>query len=669
MTPKSPNITVRVVGATDVGLIREHNEDRLTLLDLDSGEADFRQPRAIDLGAHGLLMVVCDGMGGAAAGEVAAQMAVDTMRREMAMHAPAGTIAASRATLPPGSQISSMTTPARLPRAARVDGVDTVDPTASGAIEPNPGSEDPVPTTTSQAQPSAEDPGARLLPEAPAASMQSVENPPQDLVTGPSASVDSDDPPMTEERLHALARQIRVAGQRANREIGDAASADPTKQGMGTTMTCMLLLRSHVLVGQVGDSRAYLWRAGKLTQITHDQSLVNQLLESGQITQEQAKAFEYTNVILQALGVQEGVDVVLSAESVRRDDRILLCSDGLSGLVTDEEIQAVLGSEDPVDEMAKRLIEMARAAGGPDNITGIIAHVTGDGASLPGAGDEVAYRPLYIDGDRPPERRAWMPSYGQPMGSGGMDLMGPSAIQNAPTGARPWRALTITLVLVVFALGLYLGLSRRGNPTPPLVQSKPQPGTSTPPKSTQPVVAAAGNPDLAVPADAGTGRPTVPPITVPPSVDAGKADAGPPPPDLATMAPTVEPQNTGPTDVDAKIDPVNAGPAGAKQPKKKPKKPRPPIDLTTPTMQPGVTPPSDPGQPPTGKEGPPSGEPSTKPEPSQAPAPPPSPAPVIEKPVPAPPTPPPVSIPIPAPPAPPVLVTPTVSPTASQPGK
>lgn len=669
MTPKSPNITVRVVGATDVGLIREHNEDRLTLLDLDSGETDFRQPRAIDLGAHGLLMVVCDGMGGAAAGEVAAQMAVDTMRREMALHAPAGAIAASRATLPSGSQISSMTTPARLPRAARADGVDTVDPTASGAIETSPSSEDPVPTSTSLAQPSAEDPGPSPHQEAPGAAMQSVENRPQELVEGPPASVDSDDPPMTEERLHELARQIRVAGQRANREIGDAASADVTKQGMGTTMTCMLMLRSHVLVGQVGDSRAYLWRAGKLTQITHDQSLVNQLLESGQITQEQAKAFEYTNVILQALGVQEGVDVVLSAESVRRNDRILLCSDGLSGLVTDEEIQAVLGSEDPVDEMAKRLIEMARAAGGPDNITAIIAQVTGDGASLPGAGDEVAYRPMYIDGDRPPERRAWMPSYGQPMGSGGMDLMGPSAIQNTPPGARPWRTLTIALVLVVFALGLYIGLSRRVNPPNPLVQIKPQPGTGVPPKAIQPVVAAAGTPDLAVPADADAGRPTVPPITVPPSVDAGKADAGPSPPDLATTVTVVDPQNTGPTEVDAKTDPGNAAPVGVKQPKKKPKKPRPPIEVTTPTMQPGVTPPPDPGQAPTGKDVPPSGEPSAKPEPSQAPAPPPSPAPVIEKPVPAPPTPPPVSIPIPAPPAPPVLVTPTVSPTASQPGK
>ena len=87
---------------------------------------------------------------------------------------------------------------------------------------------------------------------------------------------------------------------------------------MGTTLTGLLFIGSQIVVSQIGDSRAYLCRQGVSTQITHDQSLVNQLLDSGQITPEQAKLFEHSNVILQALGVQEDIEVVLSNETVRR---------------------------------------------------------------------------------------------------------------------------------------------------------------------------------------------------------------------------------------------------------------------------------------------------------------------------------------------------------------
>src|SRR5207302_11452470 len=100
-----------------------------------------------------------------------------------------------------------------------------------------------------------------------------------------------------------------------------------------------------------------------------------------QITAEQARFFEHSNVILQALGVQEEVEVQLSKVELRRGDRLLLCSDGLVGVVSDEEIAAVVGSIDDPGEAARILIEMADGAGGPDNITGIIAHV--DGAGVP----------------------------------------------------------------------------------------------------------------------------------------------------------------------------------------------------------------------------------------------------------------------------------------------
>ena len=112
---------------------------------------------------------------------------------------------------------------------------------------------------------------------------------------------------------------------------------------MGTTMTAVHLWRDAALIAQVGDSRAYVWRQGAFTQVTRDQSLVNQLLETGQITAEQAKFFEHSNVILQALGVQEEVEVQLSKVELRRGDRLMLCSDGLVGVVSDEEIGAVVG--------------------------------------------------------------------------------------------------------------------------------------------------------------------------------------------------------------------------------------------------------------------------------------------------------------------------------------
>src|SRR5205814_8313138 len=110
---------------------------------------------------------------------------------------------------------------------------------------------------------------------------------------------------------------------------------------------------------------AYLWRQGAFTQVTRDQSLVNQLLETGQITPEQAKFFEHSNVILQALGVQEEVEVQLSRVELRRGDRMMLCSDGLVGVVTDEEIGAVMASVDDPADTARILIELANGAGAP----------------------------------------------------------------------------------------------------------------------------------------------------------------------------------------------------------------------------------------------------------------------------------------------------------------
>lgn len=377
---QADHIRVRIVGATDVGLVREHNEDNFLIVDLDSGETDFLHQREYDLGERGAMLVVCDGMGGAAAGEVASHMAVESMRRQLlpqhdpALGEPVGVPAAVAVTPAPAPVV---------PPAAGPATVATISASSSpeGDAAPAAAGADPDSATTGERTPVA------------ATALKSPGTAPAKL------------------ELQAVARRLRDATVRANQEIYDAASIDITKTGMGTTLTALILLRDQVVVAQVGDSRAYLCRQGKLTQITHDQSLVNQLLDSGQITPEQAKLFEHSNVILQALGVQEDIEVVLSTETLRRGDRMLLCSDGLVGVVSDEEIQEVLTSFDDIEAAVHKLIDMARAGGGPDNITVIVAQAMGEGLVAPAAEDLVAYRVMTLEGDRLPERRSWPAEY------------------------------------------------------------------------------------------------------------------------------------------------------------------------------------------------------------------------------------------------------------------
>ena len=114
---------------------------------------------------------------------------------------------------------------------------------------------------------------------------------------------------------------------------------------MGTTCTAVGLVDDTLIVGQIGDSRCYVLRDGRLAQVTKDQSLAWQLIEAGAMTADEAKAFEHANIILQALGVQERVEVVLSQVELRQGDVVLVSSDGLHGPVTDEEILEVLQEE------------------------------------------------------------------------------------------------------------------------------------------------------------------------------------------------------------------------------------------------------------------------------------------------------------------------------------
>ena len=178
-----------------------------------------------------------------------------------------------------------------------------------------------------------------------------------------------------DELARRLVRAIEAAGLRIYQE----AKVDRTRRGMGTTVTAAALVDDHLFFAQVGDSRGYLLRAGNLVQLTRDQSLVNQLIEAGQLTEEEAETFEHNNIILQALGTADTVQVDLTFCELRRGDTLLLCSDGLSGMVRFDEIREVLRSASEPLEACKQLTERANQAGGHDNITVILVQFDGEG--------------------------------------------------------------------------------------------------------------------------------------------------------------------------------------------------------------------------------------------------------------------------------------------------
>jgi len=277
-------LKVRVFGRTDVGQIREHNEDNFLVADLTRRTRSLMESdREPPVGERGMLLGVCDGMGGAAAGEVASQLAVDIIYEK--------------------------------------------------------------------------------------------------LVQGDSPTNHDD-----------LARRLVQAVEEAGVRIFNEARADRTRRGMGTTATIAALMDSRLFVAQVGDSRAYVLRGDRFTQVSRDQSLVNQLIEAGQLTEEEAETFEHNNIILQALGTAETVQVDLTYVDLCRGDRLLVCSDGLSGMVRGDEMREVLLATRDSLEACKELTDRANRAGGHDNITVIVAEFDGPGLSAPAPDALISYQ-------------------------------------------------------------------------------------------------------------------------------------------------------------------------------------------------------------------------------------------------------------------------------------
>jgi len=369
--PAPRGIHVTVEAMTDVGLVREHNEDNFLVADLDAQRhltaADDAATDA-NVSEHGFLLAVCDGMGGAAAGEVASQMAVDAVF-EVMVHQGGTT------------------------------------------------------------------------------------------------------------HRDGFARRLVTAVEEAGNRIYSAAKMDRSRRGMGTTATVAGLRDKVLFVGQVGDSRAYVLRRGELVQITKDQSLVNQLVEAGQLTEEEAEGFEHSNIILQALGTTEDVQVDLTFLELRRGDVLMLCSDGLSGLVSADVLKDTLASAPSLRAACEALVERANEGGGHDNVTVVCARF--DGSALDEPEDPSVLRPSYqqyplpeagSEADAPSPRRTTMkvggpkpgadvkrPPMAEAVGlarsrSGGVAEDDPEV----PVRSFPWWWIAVGVLLVLVLGGVLL---------------------------------------------------------------------------------------------------------------------------------------------------------------------------------------------------------------------
>jgi len=250
-----------VFARTEIGCARERNEDAFLVLDLEHGSSGLVPPTEHrSMRPPGTVVAVCDGMGGAAAGDIASKMAVHELETVMRRRSPL---------------------------------IDV------GMVE----------------------------------------------------------------------RTMLEAVTSANQRIAQFARQYPDKRGMGTTMTAAAVFGPDVIIVQVGDSRAYIKRAGLLQQLTVDQNVVGQMIASGQIRPEEARHVRQRNVLLEAIGVQERVGPDLIRVRVQPGDVLLLCTDGLTGPLEDQRILSLMMQHDDPIRCCRALTEAACAAGGPDNVT------------------------------------------------------------------------------------------------------------------------------------------------------------------------------------------------------------------------------------------------------------------------------------------------------------
>jgi serine/threonine protein phosphatase PrpC len=190
------------------------------------------------------------------------------------------------------------------------------------------------------------------------------------IAIGEMVSLDAENPG-AESALDLLAGTLREA----NSELREAMRRQPELRGMGTTVTALLRTGNKIAVAHIGDSRAYLLRDGTLTQITHDHSFVQSLIDEGRITEAEAEGHPQRSLVTRVLTGQDEDEPDLAMREAHIGDRYLLCSDGLSGFVARDTIQEILVQAQPPGVTADRLVELAMRAGAPDNVTCIIGDI------------------------------------------------------------------------------------------------------------------------------------------------------------------------------------------------------------------------------------------------------------------------------------------------------
>ncbi|MGH3053596.1 MAG: Stp1/IreP family PP2C-type Ser/Thr phosphatase [Gaiellaceae bacterium] len=246
--------------------------------------------------------------------------------------------------------------------------------------------------------------------------------------------------------------------QEANRSIYDRASTDPSASGMGTTMTVALVEGMTVAIGHVGDSRAYLVRGEQMEQLTEDHSLVNELLKTGKLSEDEAQVHPQRSVITRAVGTDPDVDVDGFTIEAEDGDVFLICSDGLSDMVADEEIlELVHQNRDDLDKAVKALVAAANRGGGEDNITAVAFRISTE--APPSLEDTVAMPALTGGEDEPDEEtREYMDA-----DPGGDTMVVPPAelpVQPAADGRRVRIVLIAILLLALVAAAIVWWLVR-----------------------------------------------------------------------------------------------------------------------------------------------------------------------------------------------------------------
>lgn len=172
-------------------------------------------------------------------------------------------------------------------------------------------------------------------------------------------------------------RAMDICVDNANHAIYSAANSNPNLAGMGTTLVVAAYRAGRVLVGHIGDSRAYRWRRGQLQQVTKDHSLLQEQIDAGILTPEQAQFAANKNLVTRALGVEDRAQLDVRQHDVLPGDVFLMCSDGLSDMLRDAEIASVMAAHDSLAEMGSALVAAANEAGGRDNIAVVLVRAQG----------------------------------------------------------------------------------------------------------------------------------------------------------------------------------------------------------------------------------------------------------------------------------------------------